>query len=90
MEIALASFGGIFLLLSLGLGALAQSKLFQPSQGLFVGDRIAAAVIGTGLIATALVLRIEAPTLPSLVSTFGVTVGVTGLYCVYLVVTRPR
>ena len=89
MELVLVTFGGIFLLLSLVLGAVAQTKLAQPNQKVDSGDRIASALVGIGLISTAIVIRIGAPTV-SLVSTFGVTLGVTVLYCVYLFVTRSK
>ena len=89
MELVLATFGGIFLLLSFALGAVPQIKLAQPNQKLEAGDRIASALVGIGLISTAIVIRIDAPTV-SLVSTFGATLGVTVLYCVYLFVTRPK
>ena len=89
MELVLAIYGGIFLLLSLALGAVAQTKLAQPNQKLDAGDRIASALVGVGLIATAIVIRIDAPTI-SLLSTFGATLGVTVLYCVYLLVARPK
>ena len=89
MELVLVTFGGIFLFLSLALGAVAQTKLAQPNQKLDAGDRIASALVGIGLIATAIVIRIDAPTV-SLLSTFGATLGVTVLYCVYLFVARPK
>ena len=89
MELVLVTFGGIFLLLSLALGPVAQIKLAQPNQKLDAGDRIASALVGIGLIATAIIIRIDAPTV-SLVSTFGATLGVTVLYCVYLLVTRSK
>ncbi len=89
MELVLATFGGIFLLLSFALGAVAQIKLVQPNQKLDAGDRIASALVGIGLIATAIVIRIDAPTV-SLLSTFGATLVVTVLYCVYLFVARSK
>ena len=89
MELVLATFGGIFILLSLALGAVAQIKWAQPNQKLDAGDRIASALVGIGLIATAIIIKIDAPTV-SLVSTFGATLGVTLLYCVYLFVTRSK
>ena len=89
MELVLVTFGGIFLLLSFVLGAAAQTKLAHPNQKLDAGDRIASALVGVGLIATAIIIRIDAPTV-SLVSTFGATLGVTVLYCVYLFVTRSK
>ena len=89
MELVLATYGGIFLLLSLALGAVAQTKLVQPNQKLDAGDRIASGLVGIGLIATAIVIKIDAPTV-SLVSTFGATLGVTVLYCVYLFVARSK
>ena len=89
MELVLAAYGGIFLLLSLALGAVAQFKWTQPNQKLDAGDRIASALVGIGLIATAIIIRIDAPTV-SLVSTFGATLGVTVLYCVYLFSTRSK
>ena len=89
MELVLAIFGGIFLLLSLAVGPVAQIKLAQTNQKLDAGDRIASALVGIGLIATAIIIRIDAPTV-SLVSTFGATLGVTVLYCVYLLVTRSK
>ena len=89
MELVLATFGGIFLFLSLALGPVAQIKLAQPNQKPGAGDRIASALVGIGLIATAIIIRIDAPTV-SLVSTFGATLGVTVLYCVYLLVTRSK
>jgi hypothetical protein len=89
MEIVLATFGGVFLLISLGLGALTQTRFVQPDQNPPAGDRIAAAVIGIGLIGIAVVLRIDAPA-ESLVGTFAVTVGLTLLFSLYLFLTRPR
>ena len=89
MEIVLATFGGIFVLLSLGLDALLQTRSAQTNPSPLAGDRIAAAIIGMGLIATAVVLEIDAPTI-SLVSTFGVTLGFTLLYVLYLLMTRSR
>ena len=89
MELVLVTFGGIFLLLSFALGAVAHIKLDQPNQKLDAGDRIASALVGVGLIATAIVVRIDAPTV-SLLSTFGATLGVTVLYCVYLFLARSK
>ena len=87
METALATFGGICLVLSLGLGYLAQTKGVQSGHCGFAGDRIAAAFIGIGLIATAIVVKIDGPTV-SLVSTFGVTAALVLLYCLYLLLGR--
>ena len=89
MELVLVTFGGIFLLLSFALGAVPHIKLAQPNQTIEAGDRIASASVGIGLIATAIVVRIDAPTV-SLLSTFGATLVVTVLYCVYLLVTRSK
>jgi hypothetical protein len=89
LETALVSFGGILLLLSLGSGALTRLKAFQVDQHVPAADRVAAGVIGLALIAIAIVLRIEAPEV-SLLSTFGVLIFLTLLYCVFLAVTRPR
>ena len=89
MELVLAAYGGIFLLFSLALGSVAQTNLVQPNQKPDAGDRIASGLVGIGLIATAIVIRIDAPTI-SLLSTFGATLGVTVLYCVYLLVARPK
>ena len=89
MEIVLATFGGICLLLSLGLGTLAQAKFPQPNPRALSADRIGAAVVGIGLIGLAVVLRIEGPTV-SLVSTFGVTAGLVLLYSLYLFLNRSR
>jgi hypothetical protein len=88
LETALVSFGGI-LLLSLGSGALVRLKVFQMDQHVPAADRVAAGVIGLALIAVAIVLRIEAPDV-SLLSTFGVLIILTLLYCLFLAVTRPR
>jgi hypothetical protein len=89
METALVSFGGILLLLSLGSGALTRLRAFQVDQYVPTRDRVAAGVIGLALIAIAIVLRIEAPEV-SLLSTFGVLIFLTLLYCLYLAITRPR
>ena len=88
METALATFGGICLVLSLGLGYLAQTRGVQSGQGGLAVDRIAAAIIGIGLVAIAIVIKIDGPTV-SLVSTFGVTAGLVVLYCLYLLLSRP-
>ena len=89
MEIVLVTFGGIFVLLSLSLGAVLQMRSGQSNQSTLAGDRIAAAFIGMGVIATAIVLKIDAPTV-SLVSTVSVTAGLTVLYCLYLLGIRSR
>ena len=70
MEIAIASFGGILLVLSF----VMKSKCFRNNENSLKGERIAAAVIGIGLIASAVVLDIGAP-LISLLTTFGITVS---------------
>jgi len=89
LETALVSFGGILLLLSLGSGALIRLKAFQADQRVPTADRVAAGIIALALIAIAIVLRIDAPTI-SLLSTFGVLIFLTLLYCLFLAVTRPR
>ena len=89
METALVSFGGILLLLSLGGAAITKLKAFQVEQYVPTRDRVAAGVIGLALIAVAIVLRIDAPEV-SLLSTFGVLIFLTLLYCLCLVATRPR
>ena len=89
MEVVLVTFGGIFVLLSLSLGAVLQTRSGQSNQSTLSGDRIAAAFIGMGVIATAIVLKINAPTV-SLVSTLSVTAGLTVLYCLYLLGIRSR
>ena len=89
METVLATFGGILILLGMGLGALAQTRLFHPSQSPPLGDRIAAVVVGIGLVGLAVVLKIEGPTI-SLVSTFGVIAVLILLYSLYLLVAHLR
>ena len=89
METALVSFGGILLLVSLGSGVLTRLKAFQMDQYVPTGDRVAAGIIGLALIAVAIVVRIDAPTV-SLLSTFGVLIFLTLLYCLFLVVTKAR
>ena len=69
MEMVVATFGGILLLLSF----VMKSMCFQNNRNSLKGERISAAVIGIGLIASAVVLDIGAP-LISLLTTFGITV----------------
>ena len=83
MEIAIATFGGILLVLSF----LMKSKCFQNDGDSLKGERIAAAVIGIGLIASAVVLDIRAP-LVSLLTTFGITVLVVLFYALFLLLGR--
>ena len=83
MEIAMTTLGGILLLLSF----LIKSKCFQINGNSVKGDRIAAAVIGIGLIASAMVLEIGAP-LISLFTTFGITVLVVLIYALFLLLAR--
>ena len=83
MEITIATFGGILLVLSF----VMQSKCFQNNGNSLKGQRIAAAVIGIGLIASAVVLDIRAP-LVSLLTTFGITVLVILLYALSLLLAR--
>ena len=89
MEIVLVTFGGIFVLLSLSLGAVLQTRSDQSNQSTLSGDRIAAAFIGMGVIATGIVLKINAP-MVSVISTLSVTAGLTVLYSLYLLGTRSR
>ena len=89
METVLATFGGILILLGMGLGALSQTILFHSGQRPPVGDRIAAVVVGVGLVGLAVVLKIDGPTV-SLVSTFGVVSVLILLYSLYLLVIHLR
>ena len=89
METVLVTFGGILLLLSLGTGILIRSRGYQVNQGNLKGDRIGAGLIGISLVATAVVLSIDAPPV-SLLSTFGVTVALTLLYALFLLLARPE
>ena len=82
MEMVIATFGGILLLLSF----VMKSKCFQNNRNSLKGERISAAVIGIGLIASAVVLDIGAP-LISLLTTFGITILVvlcTLFFCYWL------
>ena len=83
METVLATFGGVLLLFSLGTGLWTRLKGYQENQASLKGDRIAASLIGISLVATAVVLSIDAP-LVSLLSTFGVAVALTLLYALSL------
>lgn len=83
MEIAIATFGGILLFLSF----VMKSKRFQNNGNSLKGERIAAAVIGIGLIASAVVLDIRAP-LISLLTTFGITVLGVLFYALFLLLAR--
>ena len=83
MEIAIATFGGILLVLSF----VMKSKCLQNNGSSLKGERIAAAVIGIGLIASAVVLDIRAP-LISLLTTFGITILVVLLYALSLFLAR--
>ncbi len=83
METVLATFGGVLLLLSLGTGIWIGTTGHQDKQGSLKGDRIAAGLIGISLVATAVVLSIDAPPV-SLLSTFGVAVALTLLYALSL------
>ncbi len=86
MEIAIATFGGILLLLSF----VMKSKCFQNNRNSLKGERISAAVIGIGLIASAAVLDIPVP-LVSLLTTFGITILVVLLYAIFLLLAHaPR
>lgn len=89
METVLVTFGGILLLLSLGTGILIRSRGYQVNQGNVKGDRIGACLIGISLVATGVVLSIDAPRV-SLLSTFGVTVVLTLLYALFLLLARPE
>jgi xanthine/uracil permease len=89
MELVLATFGGILLLLSLSLGSILKTNLAQMNQSVPTEDRVAGVLIGISLIAVAVVLWINAP-LISLLSSFGVTAGLTVLYALYLLLARPR
>ena len=89
MEKVLVTFGGILILLGMGLGAFAQTRFFHSGQRLPVGDRIAAVIVGVGLVGLAVVLKIEGPTV-SLVSTFGVIAALILLYSLYLLVAHIR
>ena len=89
METVLATFGGVLLLLSLGTGIWMRSKGYQDDQGNLKGDRIGAGLIGISLVATAVVLSIDAPRV-SLLSTFGVTVALTLLYALFLLLARSE
>lgn len=89
MEIALVTFGGILLLIGVGGGALMGAKVIRSDGDLRARDRVGASLIGIALIATAVVLRIDAPTV-SLLSTFGVTAALTLLYALCVAVGRPR
>lgn len=89
VEAALASFGGILLLLSLAGSGLTRLRVFQAGQYVPRVDRVAAGVIGLALIAVAIVLRIDAPTV-SLLSTFGVLIFLTLLYSLVIGITRSQ
>ena len=87
MEIAIATFGGILLLFSLGGGILAKCSCFRANDQSHNVDRIGAGLVGIGLIATAIVISIGAPVV-SLLTTFGVTLVVVLLYSLYLALSR--
>ena len=89
METVLATFGGVLLLVSLSTGIWIKLKGHQDSQSSLKGDRIAAGLIGISLVATAVVLGIDAPRV-SLLSTFGVTVALTLLYALFLLLARSE
>ncbi len=86
MAIVIAVVGGLVLLL----GFLLKCPCFQLEGDGIKGDRIAALVIGIGLIASGIVLEIGAP-LVSLLTTFGITVALVLIYCLFLLLgRRPR
>ncbi len=70
METAVATFGGILLLFSLGGGILAKCNCLRANDQSHNVDRIGAGLVGIGLIATAIVIAIGAPVI-SLLTTFG-------------------
>ena len=87
METAVATFGGILLLFSLGGGILAKCNCLRANDQSHNVDRIGAGLVGIGLIATAIVIAIGAPVI-SLLTTFGVTLVVVLLYSLYLALSR--
>ena len=89
METVIATFGGILLLLSVGGGMLMKLNCLQANSHSLKGDRIAAGLIGTGLVANAIVISVGAPAV-SLLATFGITAVVVLLYALYLLLERQQ